>query len=121
MTRPLVPCLALASALWLGACAGDSACPASGQSLTILSPMDGEAVTGSEFDVTLRVCGFERDDVIALVIDEPVASDYGFVTYLGDPVLTLRVPALPGTMRMHATDDATRTVRSSDVSVTTAP
>jgi len=74
MTRSLVPFLALASALWLGACAGDSACPASGQSLTILSPMDGEAVTGSrsaiwvQIDVTEGVGHFlhlERPEAIA--------------------------------------------------------
>jgi len=89
--------------------------------LVILSPADGDTVTGSEFDVTVRACGFERDDIIALVLEEPVATDYGFATFFEDPVLTMRVPALPGTMRMHATDDATRAVRSADVSVTTAP
>ncbi len=116
--------LTLGLALSLGlasACAATPVCPANGQSLTILSPADGATVNGSEIDVTIRACGFTRDDVIVLVVDEPASSDYGFVTFLEDPDLTLRVPALPGTMRMHATDDATRAVRSADVSVTTAP
>lgn len=102
-------------------CAADPICPANGQSLTILSPADGDAVTGSELNVVVRTCGFERDDVIALVLEEPVATDYGFVTFLEDPELTFSVPTLPGTMRMHATDDATRNVRSADVSVMTSP
>jgi len=110
--------------LLLGAvsgCAADPICPGDGQSLVILSPSDGDAVTGSELNVVVRACGFERDDVIALVLEEPVATDYGFVTFLEDPELTFSVPILPGTMRMHATDDATRGVRSADVSVTTSP
>ncbi|NOY93365.1 MAG: hypothetical protein GXP55_19440 [Deltaproteobacteria bacterium] len=69
----------------------------------------------------MEACGFERDDVIALYLEEPVATDYGFATFLEDPELRFVVPTLPGTMRFYATDDATRTLRSPSVSVTTSP
>lgn len=120
-TRPLHWLLPLALACAIGGCTTSGACPSDGRSLEILAPVDGATVPSGDLEVVVRACGFERDDVIALVLDEPVSTDYGFVTVVDGSELTLSVPTLPGTMRMHAADQAARSIVSPDVSVSVAP
>lgn len=100
---------------WLTACGGDDtapgACADGVQSIAILSPMDGEALTladdvdpvggGLQYEFRLSACGFEPDDMIKLVLLDPFETDYAFVT-VDDGTVGAIVPLLPGPQRFEA-------------------
>ncbi len=90
------------------------------RSLRIVAPEDGTSVMGSELTVTVEACAFDRDEVVRVLLLEPVEADYGFITVFDEPIVSTTVPTLPGTMRLVATD-ADDMLRSDVVSVEASP
>ena len=130
MTRVLA-CLGLA----LAACGGDDdgggggggrACADGAHTLAITRPAEGAAITmaddfdpvmtGLQYEVMVRQCGYTIDDQVGLYLLEPVESPYGYAQADSD-VLVIQVPLLPGAGRMQARD-TDMTVTSAVVSYT---
>ncbi len=90
-------------ALVLAAGCGDAE-TCSDRSVRFLSPSPGTVVEADEVTLVIEACGFERDEILEVRLLQPVETNYGFITVFDDPVVTIDVPTLPGTMEFRAQD-----------------